>query len=382
MSERTFRIALIPGDGVGQEVVPAAQQVLEALHLPITFVPLEAGWGAFERTGTALPQRTAAAIRGCDGAIFGATQSPSQQVAGYNSPILALRKQLDLYANLRPIMSMPVPGSRPGIDLLIVRENTECLYVRQERLEDDGATAIAQRVITRRASERIARKAFELARVRHNLTQRRRDAEKNREKDGAFDPLHNSQFTIHNSQLTINNQPLTISNSPPLVTIVHKANVLSLTDGLFRESCLAVAREYPDVQVEEQLVDSMIYRMILQPERYDVVVAPNLYGDILSDAAAALVGGLGLAASANASDNFVLAEPVHGSAPDIAGQGIANPCATILAAAQLLDSLGEDQAAQRIRRAVHHTLADGVLTADLGGRATTVEVTNAVIERL
>jgi homoisocitrate dehydrogenase len=163
-------------------------------------VPLEAGWGAFERTGTALPQRTAAAIRGCDGAIFGATQSPSQKVAGYNSPILALRKQLDLYANLRPIVSMPVPGSRPGIDLLIVRENTECLYVRQERLEDDGATAIAQRVITRRASERIARKAFELARVRHNLTQRRRDAEKNRERTEHLTPftIHNSQFTIHN----------------------------------------------------------------------------------------------------------------------------------------------------------------------------------------
>ncbi len=352
-----YRIAMIPGDGVGQEVVPAAQAVLEALHLPITFVPLEAGWGTFERTGTALPQSTAAAIRGCDGAIFGATQSPSQKVEGYTSPILALRKQLDLYANLRPIVSMPVPGSRPGIDLLIVRENTECLYVRQERLEDDGDTAIAQRVITRRASERIARKAFELARARHNLTQRRKDAKTQQESDMPPRPL-------------------------PLVTIVHKANVLSLTDGLFRESCLAVAREYPDVQVEEQLVDSMIYRMILQPERYDVVVAPNLYGDILSDAAAALVGGLGLASSANASANFVLAEPVHGSAPDIAGRGIANPCATILAAAQLLDSLGEDLAAARIRQAVHRTLADGILSADLGGGATTVDVTNAVIERL
>ena len=374
MSERTYHIALIPGDGVGQEVVPAAQRVLEALALPITFVPLEAGWETFQRTGTALPQRTAAAIRGCDGAIFGATQSPSQQVAGYSSPILALRKQLDLYANLRPIVSMPVPGSRPGIDLLIVRENTECLYVRQERLEDDGDTAIAQRVITRRASERIARKAFDLARARHGLTPRRQDAKTPAQ-------LHNSQFTIHNSQFAVNPSPLAPRPSP-LVTIVHKANVLSLTDGLFRASCLAVAREYPDVQVEEQIVDSMIYRLIREPERYDVVVAPNLYGDILSDAAAALVGGLGLASSANASDNFVLAEPVHGSAPDIAGRGIANPCATILAAAQLLDSLGEDLAAQRIRAAVHRTLADGVLSADLGGGARTAEVTDAVIERL
>ena len=166
MSERTYRIALIPGDGVGKEVVPAARQVLEALPLAFDFTPLDAGWEVFERTGTALPQRTASVIRSCDGAIFGATQSPSQKVEGYASPILALRKQLDLYANLRPVVSMPVPGSRPGIDMLIVRENTECLYVKQERLEDNGDTAVAQRVITRRASERIARKAFAMARAR------------------------------------------------------------------------------------------------------------------------------------------------------------------------------------------------------------------------
>ncbi len=351
MTERTYRIALIPGDGVGKEVVPAAQQVLEALPLRFDFVALDAGWEVFERTGTALPQRTAAVIRSCDGAIFGATQSPSQKVEGYNSPILALRKQLDLYANLRPVVSMPVPGSRPGIDMLIVRENTECLYVKQERLEDNGNTAVAQRVITRRASERIARKAFALAR------ERKRGGEGER-------PL--------------------ISPSPPLplVTVVHKANVLSLTDGLFREACLAVAREFPDVRVEEQIVDSMIYRMIREPERYDVIVAPNLYGDILSDAAAALVGGLGLAPSANASDNFTLVEPVHGSAPDIAGKGLANPCAAILAAAQLLESLGEGGAAMRIQRAVHRTLADGIWSADLGGKAKTGEMTAAIIGRL
>ncbi len=342
MTQPSYRIALIPGDGVGQEVVPAAQHVLEALPLDLTFVPLEAGWEVFERTGTALPQRTASAIRGCDGAIFGATQSPSRKVEGYSSPILALRKQLDLYANLRPNVSMPVPGSRPGIDLLIVRENTECLYVRQERLEDDGDTAVAQRVITRAASQRIAHTAFAQARRRAGHT--------------------------HHPQ--------------PLVTIVHKANVLNLTDGLFREACLAVAAAYPDVQVEEQLVDSMIYRMIREPQRYDVVVAPNLYGDILSDAAAALVGGLGLAASANCSDNFVLAEPVHGSAPDIAGQGIANPLATILAAGQLLEALGEGACAAALQRAVRATLAAGILSPDLGGSAGTEQVTAAVIARL
>jgi len=364
MTERTFRIALIPGDGVGKEVVPAAQQVLEALPLRFDFVALDAGWEVFERTGTALPQRTASVIRSCDGAIFGATQSPSQKVEGYNSPILALRKQLDLYANLRPVVSMPVPGSRPDIDLLIVRENTECLYVKQERLEDNGNTAVAQRVITRRASERIARKAFEMA--------RKRDWEIRRLGD----------WRLANES-PISNLPISHSHDrTPLVTVVHKANVLSLTDGLFREACLAVAREFPDVQVEEQIVDSMIYRMIREPERYDVIVAPNLYGDILSDAAAALVGGLGLAPSANASDNFMLVEPVHGSAPDIAGKGLANPCAAILAAAQLLASLGKGEAAMRIQHAVHHTLADGIWSADLGGTATTEEMTAAIIGRL
>jgi homoisocitrate dehydrogenase len=347
-----YRIALIPGDGVGKEVVPAAQQVLLAMGLDFAFVPLDAGWETFQRTGTALPQATAAAIRGCDGAIFGATQSPSQKVEGYNSPILALRKQLDLYANLRPVASMPVPGSQPGIDLLIVRENTECLYVRQERLEDGGNTAVAQRVITRRASERIARKAFTLARQRAS---------------------DESRVTSYAPRTT---------HQAPLVTIVHKANVLSLTDGLFREACFAVAAEFPDVMVEDQIVDSMIYRMIREPQRYDVIVAPNLYGDILSDAAAALVGGLGLAPSANASDNFALVEPVHGSAPDIAGRGVANPCAAILAAAQLLGALGEGTAGTRVEQAVRQALADGVWSSDLGGHATTVQVTQAVIERL
>jgi homoisocitrate dehydrogenase len=364
MTERTYRIALIPGDGVGKEVVPAARQVLEALPLAFDFVELDAGWEVFERTGTALPQRTASVIRSCDGAIFGATQSPSQKVEGYASPILALRNQLDLYANLRPVVSMPVPGSRPGIDMLIVRENTECLYVKQERLKDDGNTAVAQRVITRRASTRIARKAFELARLR----------------DWEIGRLGDWRLA---NESPVSNLPISQShNRTPLVTVVHKANVLSLTDGLFREACLAVAREFPDVQVEEQIVDSMIYRMIREPERYDVIVAPNLYGDILSDAAAALVGGLGLAPSANASDNFTLVEPVHGSAPDIAGKGLANPCAAILAAAQLLDALGESQSAQRIQRAVHRTLADGVWSADLGGTAGTEAMTAAIIGRL
>ncbi len=339
-----MRIALIPGDGIGREVVPAARQVLAALGLPIEFVELEAGWETFQRTGTALPEATVAALQSCHGALFGAVSSPSHRVEGYSSPIIALRKRFDLYANLRPIVSAPVPGSKPNVDLLIVRENTECLYVKQEQLVDNGEKAIAQRVITRRASERIAKMAFERARLRHSHLQ--------------------------------------LLQRPSLVTIVHKANVLSVSDGLFRESVLRIAQAYADIPVEEQLVDSMIYRLILEPQRYDVVVAPNLYGDIISDAAAALVGGLGLAPSANVGDQFVVAEPVHGSAPDIAGQGIANPIATILATALLLETLGMGEAASVIQQAVQQVLADGPHTKDLGGNASTTDVTQAVVKKM
>ena len=343
MNRKGCSIALIPGDGIGKEVVPAARRVLEATGLPLHFVELEAGWGAFQRAGHALPPETVEALSECEGALFGAVSSPSHRVSGYASPIVALRRILDLYANLRPLVSAPVPGSRPGVDLLMVRENTECLYSRRERWEDGGDTAIAERVITRRASERIARMAFAQANSRPRTNEGKQKA---------------------------------------LVTIVHKANVLPVTDGLFREAVLAVAEEFPDVAVEEQLVDSMAYRMVREAERYDVVVAPNLYGDILSDTGAALVGGLGLVPSANVGDSFVLAEPVHGSAPDIAGQGIANPIAAIRAAGLLLAHLGENDAARAVEQAVHSVLMDGPHTPDLGGAAGTEEVTEGVIKRL
>ena len=337
---------MIPGDGIGQEVIPAARAVLDALGLPFAYVELAAGWECFQRTGTALPAATVTALQSCHGALFGAVSSPSQRVAGYSSPIVALRKELDLYANLRPSLSAPVLGSQPGVDLLIVRENTECLYVKQEHWAEEGERAVAERVITRRASQRIAHKAFQQARLRA-------------------------------AQRLING-----STRPSRVTVVHKANVLALTDGLFRESVLQVAAEYPDVPVEEQIVDSMLYRLIREPQRYDVIVAPNLYGDLLSDAAAALVGGLGLAPSANVGVHFVLAEPVHGSAPDIAGKGLANPLATILAAGLLLENLGLTQPAQRIQQAVEAVLINGPLTPDLGGNASTNQVTDAVIQQL
>jgi homoisocitrate dehydrogenase len=274
-------------------------------------------------------------------ALFGATSSPTKgAVAGYRSPILAMRKAFDLYANLRPVQSLPGPFSRPDLDLLIVRENTEGLYAGCERREGD--TAIAERVITVKGSERIARVAFEKAAVRSQESGVRRST----------------------------------------VTVVHKANVLKVTDGLFREQCLKVAVEYPEIAVKEMLVDSMAMRLVKDPENFDVIVTTNLFGDILSDEASGLIGGLGVAPSANIGAKVAVFEPVHGSAPDIAGQGIANPIGAILSAAMLLDHIGQPLAGDRVRMAVEVTLRGGCLPKDLGGAATTSEVTKAVVANL
>ncbi len=332
------RLAVLPGDGIGPEVVAEARRILDRLAPDLDQVVGEAGFATFESTGSALPAETLELARSCDAVLFGAVSSPSHPVEGYRSPIVHLRRELDLYANLRPSVSAPVAGSLPDIDLLVVRENTEGLYSGRERLEDEGRTAIAERVITRRASERIARSAFEAAEDRATLRSRR-------------------------SRLTI----------------VHKANVLRVSDGLFRQCVLDVAGDFPDVEVEEQLVDSMLYRLFREPGRWDVIVAPNLYGDIISDAAAALVGGLGLAASANVGERHLLVEPVHGSAPDIAGQGRANPIATLRATALLLHRLGRVDAARTLERALEQVLERGPHTRDLGGQASTSEVGDAVL---
>jgi homoisocitrate dehydrogenase len=329
----THSVCLIEGDGIGREVIPAGRRVLEATGVALEFRQAEAGWETFQSCGTALPEETIAAVRGSAATLFGAVSSPLHPVAGYASPIVALRKTLDLYANLRPVLSQPVDASRSGIDMIIVRENTEGLYAGRER--SDGNEAIAERVITRSASERIARVAFRLA------AQRRR-----------------------------------------LVTIVHKANVLRLTCGLFREAAIHVAQEFPRVAWEEMLVDAAAMRLIAQPEHFDVLVTTNLFGDILSDEAAALVGGLGLAPSGNVGDDHAIFEPVHGSAPDIAGRGVANPTATFLAAAMLLDHLKAQEASRRVRLAVDAVLRSNVRTPDLGGSSTTEEVTTAVITQL
>ncbi|MGB8212323.1 MAG: isocitrate/isopropylmalate dehydrogenase family protein [Anaerolineales bacterium] len=332
-------ICLIPGDGIGQEVVPAAAEVLLGMGLDLAFVEAEAGFGCFERHGSALPEATLALVRKSDAVLFGATSSPSSIVSGYRSPILALRREFTLFANLRPVFSLPGIYSRPGIDLLIVRENTEGLYSGREHREGD--TAIAERVITRTGSERIVRVACEQAMQRAGRR-----------------------------------------GKPPVLTVVHKANVLKLTDGLFRECALKVAAEFPAISLNELLVDSAAMKLVKSPQSFDVLVTTNLFGDILSDEASALVGGLGVAPSANIGRGTPVFEPVHGSAPDIAGQGIANPVGALLSSALMLEGLGEPEAAGRLRQAVLDTLASGLCTADLGGSATTMQFTRAVCAHL
>ncbi|RYO90028.1 hypothetical protein DL764_008509 [Monosporascus ibericus] len=355
---------LIPGDGIGKEVIPAGRRILEALPsslgLKFEFTDLHAGFETFEKTGAALPDKTVDVLKSeCDGALFGAVSSPSKAVKGYSSPIVALRKKLDLYANVRPVKSV-MTAANP-IDMVIVRENTEDLYVKEERTFDapDGSGKVAEAVkrISERASFRIALMAGEIALRRQKI----RDS-------GAARSIHKS----------------------PLVTITHKSNVLSQTDGLFRSTAraaLADPRFRADgkggVAVEEQIVDSMVYKLFRQPEAYDVIVAPNLYGDILSDGAAALVGSLGLVPSANVGEGFAIGEPCHGSAPDIMGQGIANPIATLRSTALMLEFLNEEGAAAKIYAAVDANLEEGkLLSPDLGGKAKTEEVVNDILKRL
>jgi homoisocitrate dehydrogenase len=247
-----------------------------------------------------------------------------------------MRQSLELYANLRPCHSIPHPASRPNIDFLIVRENTEGLYSGIERLEDDGNRAITERVITRKGSERILRKAFDLARQ-----------------------------TIRKS-----------------IHVVHKANVLRQTCGLFRAVALEIAKEYPDIRMQEMLVDTCAMELVRAPEQFEVIVTTNLFGDILSDEACMFVGGLGVAASGNIGADAAVFEPVHGSAPTLIGTGTANPVATCLAAAMMLDYLKESPSADRLRMAVHDCIANNESTPDLGGSLTTTQVTERVIQRI
>ncbi|KAL2060687.1 hypothetical protein VTL71DRAFT_9328 [Oculimacula yallundae] len=356
MAARTLRIGLIPGDGIGKEVIPAGRRLLEALpsslNLKFEFVDLHAGFETFEKTGTALPDKTVEILKTeCDGALFGAVSSPSKAIKGYSSPIVALRKRLDLYANVRPVKS--VMTAKNPIDMVIVRENTEDLYVKEERTFDapDGSGKVAEAIkrISERASYRIATMAGEIAQRRQKI------------RDSGVASTH----------------------SAPLVTITHKSNVLSQTDGLFRSTAREALAKFPSIGVEEQIVDSMVYKLFRQPETYDVIVAPNLYGDILSDGAAALVGSLGLVPSANVGEGFAIGEPCHGSAPDIAGQNISNPIATLRSVALMLEFLNEEKAAALIYQAVDANLTEGkFLSPDLGGKALTTEVVDDILRRL
>lgn len=314
------RLCVIEGDGIGREVVPAAVRVLQAVLPEVELVYAEAGMDTFRERGTPLPEDTLAAARFCGAVLFGAAASPSYPVEGYFVPGVRLRRELQTYANLRPVRYLPVPTARPDVDLLVVRENTEDLYVQREYTEDAGEKGVSEKVITRAATQRVARRTYALARAQ------------GREK----------------------------------VTIVHKASVLMQSDGLFRRVALEVAEGFPDITTDELLVDTAAYWMVKDPLRFDVLLTPNLYGDILSDMAAAWSGGLGLAPSLNIGDDVAIAEPVHGCAPDIAGRDIANPTASILSVALLLRMhWGLPAAAERIENAVRAVLQRGAHTADI-----------------
>jgi homoisocitrate dehydrogenase len=326
-----YKITLLPGDGIGPEVIDAAEQVLRALPLDFEFTRAEIGFGAYERLGTPLPDTTLETIRSSHAALFGAVTTPPN-LPGYFSPVVRMRQKLDLYANLRPTRSIPHASSRPGIDLVIVRENTEGLYSGVERLEEDGNRAITERIITRKGSERILRKAFDLAR-------------------------QTGRKKVH---------------------VVHKANVLRQTCGLFRKIALEIAPEYPEIEMLEMLVDTCAMELVRAPEQFEVIVTTNLFGDILSDEACMFVGGLGVAASGNLGTEAAVFEPVHGSAPPLVGTGKANPTATFLATAMLLEHLGETEQAARLHNAVIACIAEGQVTPDLGGTLTTSGMTEAV----
>ena len=331
-----YAVTLIPGDGIGPELATATRSVLEATGIAFEWDVQEAGEATIASEGTPLPERVIESIRRNRVAIKGPITTPVG--SGFRSVNVGLRQALELYANVRPARSMQGVETRyENVDLIIVRENTEDLYAGIEhRVGPDAAESI--KIITRAASQRIARYAFEYA----------------------------------------------VRNARRKVTAVHKANIMKLSDGLFLESCQQVAAEYEGrVPFEDRIVDNMCMQLVQKPELYDVLVLPNLYGDIVSDLAAGLVGGLGVAPGANIGEKAAVFEPVHGSAPKYAGQDKANPTALILSAALMLRHLGETNTADTVERAVREVIAAGeTVTADLGGRAGTREFADAVAARV
>lgn len=330
-----YDITLISGDGVGPEVISSAVAVIEATGVHINWERVEAGVKAIETEGVPLSDNVIKSIKKNKVALKGPLTTPIGQ--GFRSVNVGLRKELNLFANIRPVKSFKgVKCLHKDVDLIIVRENTEDLYIGQERMIDDNR-AESNKIITREASERICKYAFQMAR------------DLNRKK----------------------------------VTLVHKANIMKLTDGLFLECGKNIAKDYPDIEFEDMIVDAMSMKLVQFPQDYDIIVAPNLYGDILSDLAAGLIGGLGLAPSANIGKDAAIFEPVHGSAPDIANMNVVNPVSAILSGAMMLKHIGESDAAIRIEKAISKVLKDEInRTRDLGGNQGTKEFTEKVIQEI
>ncbi len=347
-----YRICLMPGDGIGNDVMEAARIVLDAIPLDAEYVQAEIGWSCWERDGDALPQETIDVLGECDCALFGAITS-KPHVKGYRSPIVRLRRLFNLYTNLRPCKAYPGNplNYRDDIDIVVFRENTEGLYAGVEfyplpdvirDLDEMQAfagedVAVSLRVFTRRGCRRILEAAFRYA---HEHGRRK-------------------------------------------VTVVHKANVVRRTCGMFLEEAAKVAQRYPDIEWEDANVDAMTMWLLKNPERYDVIVTSNLFGDIISDECAQLVGGLGFASAGNIGDSLAVFEPTHGSAPKYAGQYKVNPMAMLLSVRLMLEWLGERTHARALDSAIADVIAEGsVRTYDMGGDASTLDVARAVVQRL
>ena len=327
-------ITLINGDGIGPEISDAVMKIIKASGLEINWDVQTAGAEVAEVEGTPLPERVIASILKNKVALKAPVTTPIGK--GFRSVNVQLRKDLDLYANLRPCKNLPnVKTSFENVDLVVVRENTEDLYAGIEQMNDTD-TAESIKIITRGASERICKFAFDYA----------------------------------------------LKNNRHEVCVVTKANIMKLSDGLFLESYRKVAENYPQIKKREILVDNLCMQLVQDPTRFDVLVMPNLYGDIVSDLTAGLIGGLGVAQGANIGEDCAVFEPVHGSAPDIKGQNKANPTALLLSAVEMLKYIGENSYAEKIERALFKTLSQNIKTADLGGCATTTEFTQKVIENL
>lgn len=328
------KITLINGDGIGPEITDSVVKIIDATGLKIDWDLQTAGADVIVSEGTPLPKRVFESIKKNKVALKAPVTTPIGK--GFRSVNVQLRKELDLYANLRPCKNLPnIKTKFDNVDIVVVRENTEDLYAGIER-QIDNDTAESIKIITRKASERISKFAFDYA----------------------------------------------VKNNRHEVCVVTKANIMKLSDGLFLECFRNISKDYPQIKTREILVDNLCMQLVQKPEQFDVLVLPNLYGDIVSDLCAGLIGGLGVAQGANIGLDCAVFEPVHGSAPDIKGQNKANPTALLLSAIEMLKYIGENDVAEQINKALFKTLADGIFTLDIGGKATNTEFTEAIIRNL